>query len=151
MIHMTSIWIFVALASAIAGCQSQAARPVAGPAVSVATTAPVAVDDRRQSRAAPVSAETLPTSPEARSGQGTVPETVQPPTGHVCRVYLRRDALGMAGAAPLAPNLDAPMQRGTVVSGTLDQVTDSWIVLKSDGGRIWVPRNTVLMLEVMDR
>jgi hypothetical protein len=40
------------------------------------------------------------------------------------------------------------MQRGTVVSGTLDQVTESWIVLKSDTGRIWVPRNMVLMIEV---
>ena len=63
-------------------------------------------------------------------------------------MYLRRDALGMAGSAPLAPNLDAPMQRGTVVTGTLDQVTESWIVLKSDAGRIWIPRNAVLMLDV---
>ncbi|HEY2586530.1 MAG TPA: hypothetical protein VGI81_12270 [Tepidisphaeraceae bacterium] len=149
---MKTVRIFAAAMCAVVGCQSPAPHPAMTPATPGVTTAPGGEVDRRQGRSAPVGNEAAPTEPETRTAQGATSDSaVQPPTGHPCRVYLRRDALGMAGAAPLAPNLDAPMQRGTVVSGILDQVTDSWIVLKSDGGRIWIPRNTVLMLAVLDR
>lgn len=161
MIDMKMIGISVGLVSAIAGCQSPGPRPAAGSSAPMATTAPVAVEDRRQpsalrlrldeGRAAPVGNDATSPGSETQSMHRAAPESVQPPTGHACRVFLRRDALGMAGSAPLAPNLDAPLQRGTVVSGTLDQVTESWIVLKSDAGWIWIPRNAVLMIEVTDR
>jgi len=142
MFAMKSGLVLVGLVSAIAGCQAAAPRPRGGADTILATTTSSGDQDRRQSRTAPGGGEAAP------SVQVVAADPIEPPTGHACRVYLRRDALGMAGAAPLAPNLDAPIQRGTVVSGTLDQVTESWIVLKSNAGRIWVPRHMVLMLEM---
>ena len=57
----------------------------------------------------------------------------------------------MAGASALAPTIDGPMNRATVVTGSIDQVTIEWIVLKGDNGMEWIPRSMVLMVEVLDK
>jgi len=59
--------------------------------------------------------------------------------------------LAIVGAAPPGPALEIPPQRGTVVAGILEQVTDSWLVLRTDSGRVWVPRGMVLMVELPER
>lgn len=149
MLKMNRVTIVMATGvAALAGCQAAPSPAPGGQAAGVSG----ASDDRRQSRSDRAGGGVVPTAPVASPPESAAPrESVQPPTGRSCRVYLRRDALGMAGAAPLAPNLDAPLQRGTVVTGTVDEVTDAWVVLKADSRRVWIPRNMVLMIEVVDR
>lgn len=132
------------LVATTAGCQSAQRQPAPAVAPVESSPAPLAAPP-------PVTPPpAVPAAPAPAASSVAPAESPQPPTGTACRVYLRRDALGMAGPSPLAPNLDAPLQRGTVVNGTIDQVTDAWLVLKSDSGRIWIPRNVVLLIEVLD-
>ena len=72
----------------------------------------------------------------------------QPPTGRPCRIHFRRDAMGLAAQAPLAIRDSEIPGRTTHKAGTLDQVTDEWVVLRSDGRLWWIPRAVILTIEL---
>ena len=72
----------------------------------------------------------------------------QPPTGRACRIHFRRDAMGLAAAAPLAIRDTEVPGRTTHKAGTIDQVTDEWVVLKSDERLWWIPRAVILAVEL---
>lgn len=73
--------------------------------------------------------------------------SAQPPTGRPCRVQFRRDALGLAAPMPLGLTTVSPASRVAQMDGTIDQVSDDWLVLRADGRLWWIPRDVILAVE----
>ena len=78
------------------------------------------------------------------------PQWIQPPTGQPCRVLLRRDALGSAAPAPLGVQSPSPASRSAELTGTIDQLSDDWLVLHSGGRLWWIPRGVILAIDFGD-
>ena len=72
---------------------------------------------------------------------------VQPPTGQPCRIHFRRDAMGLAAQAPLGIQENEIPGRTTHKAGTIEQVGDQWVVLRSDDRLWWIPRPIILIIE----
>ena len=71
--------------------------------------------------------------------------------GKSCRISLRRDALGLA-----APGLAEPMAnmiggKPALISGTVDAMNDSWLVVRGESKTYWIPTSAVLMIETQSR
>src|SRR5262245_58144827 len=67
--------------------------------------------------------------------------------GKSCRVSLRRDALGMSApgfAEPMTPMIGG---NPALLMGTVDKLTDSWLVLRNKSKTYWIPVNAILMVE----
>jgi hypothetical protein len=71
--------------------------------------------------------------------------------GQRCKVQFRRDALGLAAAAPVPPTGQGPGGRAVSIEGTIRSVTGAWIVLERDGRTYWVAQSAVLLIEVADQ
>lgn len=72
-------------------------------------------------------------------------------TGVRCRVHLRRDAVGMAGQAPLPiVGTSMPSERASVV-GTLARVEPDALVIRGDDSDYWIPREVILAVQFLDR
>lgn len=78
----------------------------------------------------------------------SMPRYAIPPIGAVCKIQLRRDALGAGAAGPIPPRTDVFNGAETSVSGTLRQFTTEWIVLDVAGQEVWIPKTVVLLIEV---
>jgi hypothetical protein len=85
------------------------------------------------------------------STAGAADDPVRPPAGRVCRIHLRREALGVAGQVPYAlgggNNISADRVQ---VTGTLERVGRDWLVLRTDRSTYWIPRDVVLAVEFAD-
>jgi hypothetical protein len=67
--------------------------------------------------------------------------------GKSCRVSLRRDALGMSApgfAEPMTPMIGG---KPALLTGTVEKLTDSWLVLRDKSKSYWIPVNAILMVE----
>ena len=149
---MTTRTLFVVLSAvaAIAGCQPrnhgsaavdngaslQPLQPTTRPAIYEIVPARTA--------ASPGRAEAMP---NRTAGAAGVSESL---LGRDCRVQLRRDALGMAGAAPIG----ATQEWGgrVAVAGKVLELTDQWLVLQPQetGRRYCIPVASILLIEVRD-
>ena len=68
-------------------------------------------------------------------------------TGVKCRVHLRRDAAGLAGAAPLSIVGASMLSERASVVGIIDRVEAEGITLRGDGSTYWIPRDVILAVE----
>ncbi len=108
-------------------------------AVAPAAQQPSAAGETSATPAAPESIAPLPR-----------PFPDNPPVGQSCRVHFRRDALGLSAPAPLGVDQGGLASRTTQMSGTLDRVTDQWLVIRSSDHTWWVPRTAILAIELTD-
>jgi hypothetical protein len=120
--------LLVCATSLVAGCSIDASR--------------TSVPPREPRTASTAPAHDEPAS-EARAAIG------QELIGKRCRVRFRRDILGIAGQAYIAPDADAAVPgKPLYVEGTVQSVSADAIVLRGEGEQlIWVPLNNVLMVE----
>jgi hypothetical protein len=70
------------------------------------------------------------------------PATV-PAAGTLCRVYLRGDAAGTAYHDRIADVGNLIVRHGTFQSSDAN-----WIVLKDGEKQLWVPRSSIMLMEV---
>jgi hypothetical protein len=68
--------------------------------------------------------------------------------GRKCRVQIRRDALGIAGGAPVP--MAGRWADQTSVDGTILELTDQWLVVQAPGKRVVVPHASILVIELND-
>jgi hypothetical protein len=54
------------------------------------------------------------------------------------------------GAAPLGVQSPSPASRSAELTGTIDQISDDWLVLHSAGRLWWIPRGVILAIEFGD-
>ena len=133
------------LTLAAAGCQP------ARPPHSEITVAPVTRPDP-DNRAAADREVTITRGVTRNGDDGTGPagsdrdEPLLRP-GQACRVHFRRDAMGVSAPAPLGVDANIT-SRAAQIRGTIDRVTDQWLVLRVEGKQCWVPRGVILMVEL---
>ena len=72
-------------------------------------------------------------------------------TGRRCRVHLRRDAVGLAGNAPLSVLGTSALSERAQLAGTLERVDDDGLTLRTDGVTYWIPREVILAVEFPDQ
>jgi hypothetical protein len=84
---------------------------------------------------------------EVVSGDG-FPKALEAKVGTPCTVQIRRDALGSGHELPVPPTTDVINGAQVSVSGTLEAVHGSWIVLDTRDPRRkhWIPAGSVLLL-----
>ena len=101
------------------------------------------------------SAESLVYSPAARvqadAAAARPAKVVGLQTGRRCRVHLRRDAVGLAGNAPLSVLGTSALSERAQLAGTLERVDDDGITLRTDGAAYWIPREVILAVEFPDQ
>src|SRR5690349_9469171 len=61
-------------------------------------------------------------------------------TGRRCRVHLRRDAVGLAGNAPLSVLGTSALSERAQLAGTLERVDADGLTLRTEGSTYWIPR-----------
>ena len=66
--------------------------------------------------------------------------------GRKCRVQLRRDALGQGGNTP--DTLNSRWAHQASLDGTIVEMTDAWLVLDASNGRVAIPQNSILIVEL---
>ena len=71
--------------------------------------------------------------------------------GKSCRVSLRRDALGLAGPGMAEPMANMIGGKPVLISGTIEVMNDSWLVVRSESRTYWIPTSAVLMIETNSR
>ena len=72
--------------------------------------------------------------------------------GTLIRVHLRRDALGMSGAAAAGLDNDGPMRDQLSVTGIYRGQDVGWLHIEREDGRaIYFPSSQILAIETMDR
>jgi hypothetical protein len=76
------------------------------------------------------------------------PKALEPKVGTSCTVQFRRDALGSGHELPVPPLTNVINGAQVSVSGTLEAVHGSWIVLGTLNPRRqhWIPVSSVLLL-----
>ena len=85
--------------------------------------------------------QSAPSAPDSESAAPPIP------TGQTVVVQLRRDALGLASPAPLDPLFEG-VRFPVTVEGKLESAGRYWVVLGSDGRRLCVNRDAVLLMYV---
>ncbi|HEY8666231.1 MAG TPA: hypothetical protein VIL86_06185 [Tepidisphaeraceae bacterium] len=68
-------------------------------------------------------------------------------TGQIVRVHFRRDALGLAAPAPLAPTSDGVGGKPIYLNGEIREITGDWLVIADAGRQYWIPREMILLVE----
>jgi hypothetical protein len=69
--------------------------------------------------------------------------------GQNCTVQLRRgDGLGAASGSPVPPTTNAHNGAEVCISGKLQAVAGSWIVVGADNRAYYIPRESILLIEV---
>jgi hypothetical protein len=78
--------------------------------------------------------------------------TVQyaPEIGSKCTVHFRNDALGTRGQGRNDPNL-AIQDKAGWTDGNFSRMNDNWLILTQEDRERWIPRNTILLVEVRDK
>ena len=71
-------------------------------------------------------------------------------TGVRCRVHLRRDAMGLAGQAPLSIVGTSRISELATLAGTIERIEDDALVVRTDSSTYWVPRGMILAVEFSD-
>jgi len=142
-----SLVISLGLATILLGCKAQNREE----------TAYVSSDElsgrpglRGDASTRPVTIEApAPMSRPARGGAAAA-GVAQALVGRDCRVQLRRDALGMAGAAPIGPTQEWGGR--VAVAGKVLELTEQWLVLQpsESGRRYCIPVASILLIEVRD-
>lgn len=69
-----------------------------------------------------------------------------PPVGKRVTVHLRRDALGLDNSFAASPVLDKYGNTEISLTGTLESLSDDWLVLDLNTGKYWVAREMVLLV-----
>ncbi len=70
------------------------------------------------------------------------------PTGKMCVVQFRRDALGAAGTLPISPTTDGVNGAEVSLTGTLKGMSSDWIIITQGTTDHWIAANSVLMLTI---
>ena len=84
-------------------------------------------------------------SPSSSSSAGLAESLV----GRPCRVQFRGDALGLASDNPLA--LTGRWAEGSSLHGTVVEMTDQWLVLRTpQNKRVVIPQARILLIELSD-
>ena len=73
-----------------------------------------------------------------------------PPSGEACTVQFRRDALGAAAANGIPPTTDSMNGASVSVHGKLVRTDSEWVILRSAGKTLWIPRSSILLLAFRD-
>ena len=91
-----------------------------------------------------------PTTAPLESGDHrSIEELMQPPIGVTVRVQFRRDAMGLAGTSAIGPETQGLIARSVQLTGKIERLTAEWIELRSDDHLYWIPRNVILLIEVL--
>jgi|SRR5579864_6148220 len=68
--------------------------------------------------------------------------------GQNCTVQFRRgDGLGAGGSVPVSPTTNAQNGAEVCVSGKLQAVKGSWIVVEADNSEYYIPRESILLVQ----
>lgn len=67
--------------------------------------------------------------------------------GDTVEVQLRRDALGAKAELPIPPTTDIYNGAEVSISGELRKITSAGVLLEIDGDDVWVPSESILLLE----
>ena len=145
---MSKAKLFILLGvAAMTGCQPHNRGPSA--AGNGATLQPV------QPSTQPAIYEIAPAAARPASGRAEVVRNgstslSQSLVGCDCRVQFRRDALGMAGAAPIGATQE--WSGRVAVSGRVLELTDQWLVIQppETGRRFYIPVGSILLIDVKD-
>jgi hypothetical protein len=70
--------------------------------------------------------------------------------GRACRVNFRRDALGMAGQGPIEPGATSFARKPMYLEGTVEQASDTWLVLRQAGSTLWIPTSAILSIDLVE-
>lgn len=70
--------------------------------------------------------------------------------GKKCRLQFRRDALGLNAPGILEPTATSSGGKAVSIVGTVDQVTDGWVVMHVNKQVYWIPTTQILMLELAE-
>ena len=137
--YLRTLFAIALACASLAGCHTQVARP----------TPPTVDVDAPGSSA--ITRETSGGLTRAEPVAVTSPAGGELPTGRPCTVQFRRDALGMAGPGVLGPQVTTPPARSARLTGTLDRVTEDWLVVRvPEGTTFWIARDAVLLVEFSD-
>lgn len=72
-------------------------------------------------------------------------------TGDRVKVHLRRDALGVAGSAPIGLDPDGRSRTDFWLEGTVNMNRPSWLTLElADGRRLVAATDKILFIELLD-
>jgi len=73
----------------------------------------------------------------------------QPPIGKDCVIQFRRgDALGGASNLPVSPITGSINGAQTSMAGKLRNVTEEWIVIESNASTYWIPKASILLIQL---
>ena len=67
--------------------------------------------------------------------------------GETCKVQLRRDVLGAKAGLPIPPTTDVYNGAEVSLSGELIQISTAGVLLERSGGQVWIPSESILLLE----
>jgi len=68
--------------------------------------------------------------------------------GKTCKVQFKRNALGGGASLPVPPTTDSINGADVSLSGTLQTVESSGIVISSGEKKFWIPRDAILLIEI---
>ena len=96
---------------------------------------------------APAPMPSRPSREAAHVAQGNEPPQSQELLGQHVRVSLRRDALGLAAASTPEPDANMIAGKQVMLSGVVEQFSDGWLILRTDGKRYWIATSGILLIE----
>ena len=71
--------------------------------------------------------------------------------GQECLVQFRRDALGAASRHPIGPGTGTVGDSDMMLTGTFQRMDSEWLVIRLGMSDIFIPREMILLVEVMHR
>jgi len=71
-----------------------------------------------------------------------------PEVGSYCVIQFRRDFLGASADMPVTATQSIVGEAEVGVGGTLRKMTAEWIVIESQGRDLWIPRASILYMDV---
>ena len=134
----------VALGAGAGGCQPKAGDVPPAPTTRAAAAAG-AHGDLRESRPAGNPREPMHRVEVMSRSSAQLAESI---VGRTCRVQLRRDALGLASNTIVEPT--GRWGAAASIEGTILEMTDQWLVVRTSGKRTVIPHASILVIELQD-
>ena len=70
--------------------------------------------------------------------------------GQTCHVHFRRDALGVSSKYAIGPATVNADGREVALTGEYQRIDEDWLVIRVDTSNICIPREMILLVEVLD-
>jgi len=81
------------------------------------------------------------------SSNATTSHPLNARKGETFKVQIRRDALGAKAGLPIPPTTDVFNGVEVCLTGELLKITESGVLLERTGEQIWIPSESILLLE----